>query len=70
MVRFEQTIEIPLELQKDENEIKRLCDEVIASEEILANCTDSGIVSTVTYEEYQKEYQELEKEEFEENEKK
>lgn len=61
---FETTIEIPLELQKDEEAIQAMIDEVAASEEILCNCTDLGESSRVTVGEWNTEaYEALEEQE-------
>lgn len=50
MCQFEQVIDIPEDIQTDEEAIQELIEDVIASDEMLLNCVDSGEVSRVTEE--------------------
>lgn len=65
MVQFEQTIDIPVELQKNEDAINELADEMISSDEILQNCTDAGVINRITVQPYESLYEELEQEQRE-----
>lgn len=50
MCQFEQVIDIPEDIQTDEDAIQELIEDVIASDDMLINCVDSGEVSRVTEE--------------------